>query len=315
MSEATRVGGGGFILLADFWEGFHILEARHDSAESFIRTSIQQEMYEALANSVSKLTILATQELRDRAAATLRPDDFVVTLDGGIVFPAADFRIDITRAAESIQKSVSGPYMRVARGLAPQLRQQAINLRAAYAMDRRHITLCDDGIGTGTTIRNIIELLGQVGLTVERIITVTNPQRFEAIDGVPVTTLFPSDQEFAWLNERDLYWGLPRSGLSIHRPDQFVAIGGVPYTLSNSIAQNRIGLPPAMTPRFRRANLHLNKRFWSRLEELHGRPLTLRDCSRLQFFGEYLQVADMSIIELITLAEGGELLPKVGLDG
>jgi len=173
--------------------------------------------------------------------------------------------------------------------------------------------LCDDGIGTGTTIRNINTLLAQVGLVIDRIITVTNPQDLAEIEDIPVTTLYPAVKPFIWLNERDLYWGLPRSGLSIHRPDQFVAIGGVPYTLSNEIAQNRIGLDPAVTPAFRSTNLTLNKRLWEGLAALHGRSLTLPDCSRLQFFGEHLGDSNLSIVDLIAGAESGVLLEQLGL--
>jgi len=131
MREITDTGRDTFVLLADFWEGFRILEARHDSAEAFIRTEVQAAMYAALRDAIPALEILAIDDLRQRALKAIGPDDFVVTLDGGIVFPSAHFRIDITRAADSIAKSISGPYMRVARGLAPQLRQQAINLHAA----------------------------------------------------------------------------------------------------------------------------------------------------------------------------------------
>ena len=316
IKETTQAESQCFILLSDFWEGFRLLEARHDSAESFIRTRVQNDMYVALRKAMPKVTILPIDELRLKAISVIRPDDeFVVTLDGGILFPSANFRIEITRAADSIQRSICGPYMRVARGMTPQLRQQAINLRAAYSIAQgKPIVLCDDGIGTGTTIKSITDLLKQVGISVTRIITITNPKHVAEIDGIPITTIHQTEADSIWLNERDLYWGLPRSGLSVHRANQFVAIGGVPYTLSNAMATNRIGLPEIVTPAFRRENLTLNKLFWKCLEDMHGRSLTLKDCSRLQFFGEHLSNTDLSIVDLIEQTESGELLRRLGFD-
>jgi hypothetical protein len=254
------------------------------------------------------------EELRGQARRVVHKDEFVVTLDGGIVFPFADVRIEITRAADSIRNSAEGPYMRVARGMAPQLGQQATTLSNAYkASSKTSLVVCDDGIGTGGTLRRIIHLLAQFSITISRFITITNPENRTEIDGVPVTTVYPTSEGFIWLNERDLYWGLPRSGLSIYRPNQFVAIGGVPYTLSVAMVKNRIGLSDESSPRFRQANLTLNKLFWQHLEKMHGRQLTLKDCSRLQFFGDHLGDPNFPIVELISETESGKLLKRLAL--
>lgn len=308
MKERTRLQGDRFILLADFWDGFRLLEVRHLSAEPFIRHSVQEPMYDAIRNAIPTVTILSIEELRKRANSVIEPEECVVTLDGGILWPSANFRIDITRAAESIRTSVEGPYRRVPRGMAPQLRQQAMSLRDVYSeSQKRKLVLCDDGIGTGETIRRTNQLLQDLDLNVSRIITVTNPRKLDNVDGIPVTTIYPVDEQFIWLNERDLYWGLPRSGLSMHKADLFVALGGMPYTVSIEMARSRIGLPEAGVAEFRRTNLSLNKRLWRHLEALHGRTLTVKDCSRLQFFGDSLGNADLRIVDLIELAESDEL--------
>lgn len=315
MKEETLTQGDSLILVADFWESFRVLEARHLSAHSFISTNVQEPMYDALRDAIPRVEVLEVDDLRGRAEQAIRPEEFVVTLDGRILFPRADARIEITRAAASINGSIAGPYRRVARGMAPQLRQQAMSVRTQYeAHAGRPIVLCDDGIGTGQTISIINGLLRDLGLQVARIITVTNPRKLETVQEIPVTTLHPTARDFIWLNERDLYWGLPRSGLSVHRPDRFVAIGGVPYTLSVKMAQSRIGLPPNGVEQFRKQNLNLNLRMWAHLEELHGRRLTLKDCSRLQFFGDHLGNSDHSIVQLIEDAESGELLRRLAFD-
>lgn len=314
MTVGNAYAAGSFVLLGDFWDGYRLLEARHVSAEVFIRDQIQVAMHKALMETMPRLTVLSIEELRQQAHNAIEPDEFIVTLDGGILFPAADFRIEVTRAADSVQNSITGQYVRVARGLAPQLVQQTATLRNVFRKSsKRRLTLCDDGIGTGETIKRILSLLEQLDLKIQRIIAITNPRNLLEIDGIPVTTIHPMSEEFIWLNERDLYWGLPRSGLSIFHANRFVAVGGVPYTLSDLMVQKRIGLPSDAIPTFRQANLKLNKSFWAYLESLWGRSLTLKDCTRLQFLGDELKQPDLPIVELIARAESGQLLKELKL--
>lgn len=311
-----------FILLADFWDGFRVFEARHAGAETFIKEHVQKEMYNTLRAAVAKVDVLVVETLRDEIAKSIGPADYIVTLDGGILFPKHHFRIEVTRAADSIKNSVKGPYTRVARGFAPQLRQQVSNLSSAYRKFRNlspnsEVILCDDGIGTGGTIRGIIELMKAKEIPINRIITVTNPHKLPELDGIPVETVYPTANKVIWLNERDLYWGLPRSGLSIYRQNQFVAIGGVPYSLSIDMVRSRVFLPESdlsesIIASFRERNLDLNKLFWQHLEGLHGRKLTLKECSRLQFFGDLLGNSDIPVIDLIEQARSGHLLTQLG---
>jgi hypothetical protein len=96
-----------------------------------------------------------------------------------------------------------------------------------------------------------------------------------------VTTLDPARSKLAWLNERDLFWGLPRSGLSVSEAHQFRAVGGVPYTLNESIAVERIGVPERSASTFIEASLSINRDFYALHERQVGREINFGEIPRL----------------------------------
>ena len=110
-----------------------------------------------------------------------------------------------------------------------------------------------------------------------------NPRSVAAVENIDVETLLPFKESHLWLSERDLYWGLPRSGLSFAPSDEMKTSSGIPYTFTEEMVHARIGLNGSVAPPFRKTCLMLNKDFWQLLEHYHNRSLFLHDCSRLDF--------------------------------
>ena len=265
----------------------YVILLGHGTSVPQIDGAIRPQVIKAFNAAIDNYESVDLTQLRYKVRRLIQNDEYIVTLDGGVIFSQYDFSIEITRACTKIDDANVGPYIRMPRPLSAQLSQQFINVKANFQnAQKKRVVLCDDGIGTGGTIRRILNGLKDVGINVSNIVTVTNPTNILALEGVPIKTLYQSNVEYNWLNERDLYWGLPRSGLSTSVDRSFVGLGGIPYTVNKKMVVSRIGIDPAKAEQFRQACITANITFWKLLEKFHGRKLEIRDCSRLGFFSK-----------------------------
>jgi hypothetical protein len=159
--------------------------------------------------------------------------------------------------------------------------------------------LCDDGIGTGRSVRSILDIMSDLQLDVTRIYVLVNPACLTNVGGVEVTTLIDTPSDVLWLSERDLYWGLPRSGISLTPMDICDTTWGVPYTADRELVETRIGLQGQAAVDFRTRCLALNRDFWALLEQHHNRHLFVDECPRLSFFADQLGLAGIRIVDLL----------------
>jgi hypothetical protein len=270
-----------FVLIRDFWPIYQDFAIRGSGIETDVE-AIRCNMTSALASAVGAVDELDVDGIRSMELPIDPASAYVVTFDGGVLFPKHDYRIEITRACGRMESVITGNFIRLSRQFSPLLNQQMLSLSEDFKRSGKStLVLCDDGIGTGGTFRRIIELCRSLGLPVGHVIALTNPKRLTQIADVPVVTLDPARSSFAWLNERDLFWGLPRSGLSVSEAHQFRAVGGVPYTLNEGIAVERIGIPEHSVTAFIEASLAINRDFYLLHEDQVGREITFREIPRL----------------------------------
>ncbi|KPA10340.1 hypothetical protein MHK_009443 [Candidatus Magnetomorum sp. HK-1] len=312
-SEETPHDRNKFVILCDFWDAYNTFELKQSTSVPEIDGVIRPQIFSALSNAVEHFEKIELSQLRSRSRRVFNDNQFIITLDGGVIFNKFDFSIEITRACTKISDA-RGPYIRMPRHLAPHLSQQLINLKTAFQNSLKNsVVLCDDGIGTAGTITRILNGLSDIGINVNFIVTVTNPNRIKNVCGCPIHTLYVSLEEYNWLNERDLYWGLPRSGLSTcgDGGNAFVGLGGIPYTINEQMVISRIGLSPSKAEQFRLICIGANMAFWKMLEKVHGRRLELRDCSRLHFFSKLYNKND-DVLNILTDSRRIDLLDKMG---
>lgn len=287
IAEVTPYNRRRFILVSDFWEAYNTFELKQTTSIPEIDGTIRPQVKSALKNAVGDFESISPAQLRNKVRYTLPEDAYVITLEGGCVFSRYDYSIEITRACTQVKHAAVGPYIRVPRPLAAHLSQQFLNLKVDFEKSgKNYVVLCDDGIGTSSTIKRILSGLHDVGITVQKVVTITNPNNKSDINGIEVNTLYRSNEEYNWLNERDLYWGLPRSGLSTCFDGSFVGLGGIPYTINKNMVISRIGIDPEKAEQFRQTCINANMTFWKILEKFHGRRLEIRDCGRLGFFSK-----------------------------
>jgi len=294
---------GTFVLLDDFASAYDLFALKAIGIDEQLERDVREPMREALASCVETLVEVGEERIQRERARLESGEHFVITLDGGSYFPTFDFSFEITRAAYAIPDLVAGHFFRIPREGHAQFNQQAMRIRAQYEEhgDGRPIVLCDDGIGTGRSFLEVILVLDSLGLPVHEVVVVINPRGTTAIPfrqnggdtpaSVPVTTVVPSPGDVLWLSERDLYLGLPRSGISLTPPDEINPRFGLPYTIDTAMIEARIGLAGGAARRFRTACLALNRKLWLMLEQHHGRPLSFADCPRLAFIPEYFSIS------------------------
>jgi hypothetical protein len=276
-----------FVLLRDFAHAYDSFPLRVTGDSAWLEPQVLSPMVEALRVAVAALEIHELSALRSRTASALGDSYFSITLDGGTYFDHCDYHLDMTRACRRYTDKY-GKY-RVPRVDTSSLLQQLAHLRRYYrqAGASKPIALCDDGIGTGDSMALTVACLSQLGLHPSRLFVLLNPAGVHSIKDVDVETLLdPEETDYNWLSERDLYWGLPRSGLSLVPVHSLQPVYGIPYTIDTAMVTRRIGLDREPAVAFRAANLEYNAIFWEQLESERGRPFTFWDCARLRFLGD-----------------------------
>ena len=290
-----------FVLLEDFWQAYDLFVHKIVGLDDVLRARVVEPMRAALARSVSELNIVHSRDIRSLVARLDQDSQFVITMDGGTFFRRADFSIEITRATYKVDRVSRGSFFRLARAGRPLLNQQGIQALTRYEEfgDDRPIVLCDDGVGTGRSLRHILDIMNDLQLEVQSIYVLVNPSGLTSVGGVPIITLVDTPPDVLWLSERDLYWGLPRSGISLAPGDLCDTTWGVPYTADLELVRARLGLDGEPAAAFRTACLELNREFWALLEQHHNRPLLVDECPRLAFFGERLGLSGVRVADLL----------------
>lgn len=292
----------GFLLLEDFEPAYDAFPLKVIDLDDRLKSEIREPMAEALAEHVSSLRALSLDEIHSLTADVAGHHAFVVTMDGGVCFADADCTLDITRTALELDLCHSERnYYRLPRAGSRQFVNQGLRLRSLYEErgSQRPIILCDDGIGTGRSLERIVQLLADLNLDVREIVVLANPRQKTQIRDIPVRTLLSDHHDHIWLNERDLYWGLPRSGVSLALQDASIPVCGVPYTIDTPMVESRIGLTGAAAAAFRDKNLAINAAFWRWLERGHNRELSVHDCSWLRFLDERFGEPDLRIVDFL----------------
>lgn len=277
-----------FVLLNDFEVAYDRFSLKVVDATPHLEAAILLPMRAALKAVVADLQEYSQKRMQELIHAANLGPCYLLTLDGGSYFRDHDFSIEVTRACYRLKDIRGGPMFRLPRSPGHQLVQQAMRLREHYIHtgESRKVVLCDDGIGTGRSLESIVGLIRDVHLAISEIVVLVNPsqrRRVSHIDShIDVRTLIQVETPFIWLSERDLFWGLPRSGLSFTGTHELSVEAGIPYTIDVPMVMQRIELAEDQAVEFRRRALELNVLFWEMIEDNERRELRIADCPRLQ---------------------------------
>jgi len=287
--EHTLTSTEHFLLIEDFRLSLQKAPFRIDRLEETDEVlSIAQDMHAHLDRCTRKLELIQVSDIWSSLREFIDPQsDYVVSLDGDFLIRDPDAMIEITRAARSIEEAENAMFVRIPRSIGTGVLGQVKYIEHQFHLsEKERVVLFDDGLGTGKSMKRIIELLNEVHILPDRVVVLANPHCHSQIDGIPVKSVFSVPPSSAWLNERDLYWGLPRSGVSLIPRGKSVGLGGVPYTSSKILIQNRIGLHENYADQFYVAALQTNARLWSTIDHAHARKYPFRDCPRLAVYAE-----------------------------
>ncbi len=256
----------------------------------------------ALKELLQSLEIYDHSLISNKASEMIDKRYFVVTMDDGTYFREFDYNFDIARQAFDLKNIKRGPYYRVPRDAGRHVIAQAQDLKEKYVShgSRKPIVLCDDGIGTGRSLENILNVFDQLEIEVVKCFVLLNPNKVASIFNVDIETIFEHDDNFSWLSERDLFWGLPRSGVTCRLVnDEETVFMGIPYTIDLEMIESRIANFGPDANEFRRICLTANVKLWSFIEKNLGRDFRIRDISRLKALGAVLGIENERLASFI----------------
>ncbi len=298
-----------FDLLQDFWPSLSQIGIAGLSPAALdadvVENDVRDPLRAALDDAIGPVDSYDFQWLRDRAADIRRDDEFCITLDHGAYFVDADFQLDLSRTAPDLRHTGSESLNREPReteDIPTQLAKLGSDLSTSR---KRRIVLTDDGISTGTTLRMVLELCGDYGIDVRRIVVCCDHLPLESIGQVKVHSILKRSPGRPWLNERDLYWGLPRSGLTLAPHGH-----SIPFSLDARFVRERIGVESRIEE-FRSACLRANIRLWELFEQQTG-TLHFEDCPPLRMVPRLLghrheRHGPIRVVDVLTeLLEGND---------
>jgi hypothetical protein len=316
--EAQHKAGGqathdGLDLLCDFWISLSELRLAGVDPSQLDLQLIEADVVRPMIGSLLKeadieVSEYATDWLRWRANTAVPDSEFLVTLDRGSYFNKSACLFDITRSVSSLQRSWSQVFAHRPREPHKSLIRQVEDLKEKLdEVGKSAVILADDGISTGGTLRGVARGCSDAGIAVDRVVVGCNNTGIRHIIGAPVTSLIPSHLGRPWLNERDLYWGLPRTGFSVELQQSGGHLYGVPFTATNYSVRERIGIDKDPES-FRAACLRNNVTLWRYFESVAGRDLYFEDCPQLAYLPEQLGLKEVRVVGLLEeLSTGAEL--------
>lgn len=247
-------------------------------------------------------------EILEKIHKTLGDTDyFVVTMDGGTYFQEYDFSFEISRTCLKLNELKNGTNYRFPRQGCSQLITQGCELRQKYEDSgySRPIALCDDGVSTGESLGRIISILRQINLDITHVFVLINEKQIRSIGETDIVTVYDEyEQNIAWLSERDLIWGAPRSGVSYCNTNDMSTVFGVPYTLDMDIVRRKI-LDFRDTCGFRDDILEVNIWFWEEVEKQLGKEIRFSSLERIAFLEEIVG-DDKRLVEFLESIRGCE---------
>jgi hypothetical protein len=274
-----------FILLCDFLDSFS--KMKFDIDHDIIMSDIILPFRENLKKFIPNLMLIELDEIRKQIARKVDERYFVITMDDGTYFQNFDFNFNITRTAYEIANVKSGPYFRIPRTQGRNIISQGQLLLDLYTKlgNKKPIALCDDGVGTGGSLKKILNILNELKIHPTKLFVYLNPNNLDSIGNNDIDTIFKIEEPYNWLSERDLFWGIPRSGVNckINIKDKDYQVG-IPYTIDRDMIINRIADFGYKTDYFRELCLNINIELWGRVQSMINKDLLMKDFDRLNAF-------------------------------
>ena len=284
-------------VIDDLTISFRKLGISSDNYETKIRKEIVSPFRHDLERFFDDIIFIPLDVIHSNINIKQRDQRYLVTLEEGVYFPNYDYSLSLTRTATNKNDFSNGPYILCPRDGYPSLEYQAYSLAVDYKRngESKPIVICDDSVGKfGLTLKVVIELLRKFDLQVIQIYVLVNANGMKSLLDVEIDSYLLNTYT---INERDLYWGLPLSGISCIKDSQML---GVPTSIDIETIRNRIyPLPVDKLVDFRKCVLEFNIKFWTLIENYFNKQISFYDCSRLKGFPNFFGIPNERIINFL----------------
>lgn len=302
MEKVTESINSKFILLNDFYDSFKKMDFSSKVSLQELDKEIITPFRLQISKIIPNLKVYELEFIRQQIKKKIDKRYYVITMDDGTYFQNYDYNFNISRTAYKLEHIRSGPYFRIPRNNDRNIISQGQHLYDSYIKNgnQKPIVLCDDGVGTGKSVEKILNILNQLKMDIAKIFVLLNPNLINSICNNDIETIIPIDTDFAWLSERDLFWGLPRSGVTCsisNEKDNIVT--GIPYTIDIDMVVSRIANFGITNNLFRRTCIEYNIKFWTYIENKTTTQIYIYQIPRLQGLGLILGIGKMRIVNYL----------------
>jgi len=289
-----------FIILNDFYDSFCKMNIKIDL--KIIDENILNPFREELKNIIPNLVQYDLTTIRSIVNKEIDARYYIITMDDMTYFENCDFSFDITRTAYKISEIVSGKNYKGPRGTGKQMIAQADELYLHYIKHSsgKPIVLCDDGVGTGGSLKSMVSLLKQQRIPVSKIFVLLNPNKIPNVKKIDIVDLMNIKGSYNWLSERDLFWGIHRSGITcMITGDTGKTIFGLPYTIDDETINKRIHNFGDGTKKLRKLCIKYNIKLWELIKSHTKKNIMIKDIERLGYLGHIFNESNTDIVEFI----------------
>lgn len=230
-----------------------------------------------------------------------RDEGVAVSIDQ--VYNNAQYHLELNRVA-GVNFKIIGEAERPGF---PPLKEQIKELP-----DQQPLVLVDDGIFSGDTLINLIDLLVSSGRQVNQVIVGLDIQQGEReilkkYPQLQIKSAFKFNGVIDWVCERDFCLGVPLSGRTVGYRNQYRTVPcypdlSLPYCLPFGDPQQGASIPPEKAKEFSMFVLKQSIKLWSEIERLSKRKITCADIPRLPFVLDE-NYRDFSFVEFLIQTE------------
>lgn len=263
-------------------------------------TSIRDNISYLIQSSFSDVEckIIQYDAIMDYFSSKQKADEFIISLDNRIYIPNADRYFDSTRVYESKEDvtNKSKSYV-VKKRDGSDLESQILSIVNSYNQSgKKEIVLCDDGIFSGDTLRDVIVLLKKRGVDISKVRTALNLSEKDNIWGVQIESMYTENNYKDWIDERDFFYWVNMSGASFMNNKW--EINGLPYISSPWVAHAKATIPEELSKEFCQAMIWENIDYWTKINQKNDTNILLQNIPRVAYLSEQYNISQ-SIIDIL----------------
>ncbi|XOU93932.1 MAG: phosphoribosyltransferase [Candidatus Kerfeldbacteria bacterium] len=245
--------------------------------------SIQQRLIKYLNSMFTELVLISYEDLSSQLKQKIQQNNDAIIISIDQVYCEVDSYLEINRIADiNTLKKI---------GLSNRPGCISIDDQLNNLPKDKPIIIIDDGCFSGDTLYQIISLMKEKGLNVQKsiigiMIDWCNNQFIRKNSTFEIESVYEFNNVIDWLCERDFFIGVPLSGKTVGYMEGNSIIPyypdiSLPYCLPFGNPSKSASIPTNYMVEYSKFIIGLSCELWEEIERLSGKVITCNDIPRL----------------------------------